>query len=153
MQGTPVHSRLRNRWGVQDSTQLEFKGSKPAKLPCFTADKTGKLCRANSVSIGHPSAPAYAFMLWPQGPNIVVLWMPEGAEWANLCHIFHYGFIASYHLLILRMSSVMPYIFLLVVICVNLKQQRLGWKVNRKTKHFFLSKIVSWYRKRVTLDI
>lgn len=34
----------------------------------------------------------------PQGSNIVVLWMPEGAEWANLCHILHYGFIPSYRL-------------------------------------------------------
>ena len=88
------------------------------------------------MSIGQASAPAYAFMLCLQGPNIVVLWMPEEAEWANLCHILHYGFIASYHLLILKISSVMPYIFLLGVIFVNLKQQRLGWKVDRKIKPF-----------------
>ena len=33
-----------------------------------------------------------------QAPNIVVLWMPEGAQWANLCHIQPYGFISSYTL-------------------------------------------------------
>ena len=137
-------------------TQLHWhwtsKAPNPQSSPALPLIKLASYA-ALTVSIGQPSAPAYAFMLCLQGPNIVVLWMPEGAEWANLCHILHYGFIASYHLLILKISSVIPYIFLPAVIYVNLKQQRLGWKVERKIKPFLLSTIVSWYRKRVTLDI
>ena len=68
MQGTLVNSMLRNRWAVQDSTQLDFKGSKPAKLPCFTADKTGKLCRANSVHRAAQRA-CLCFYALPPGPE------------------------------------------------------------------------------------
>ena len=95
MQGTHVYSEgLKTDEASKTQLHWTSKAPKPPKLPCFNADKTGKLCRANSVHRASPGAPAYAFML-PPGPEYCGF-MDAGGE--RIGQSMHYDFIPSYRL-------------------------------------------------------